>query len=417
MVQTNPVPTGVMTPFGAQTAIFWFRRDLRTNDNTGLAYAFQKHQKVVGVFIVPPEVSKRNFNALQLRQLQNVLDKLRQELKDLDSELVIIQQPAHQFFEAVQAAEVIWNKEYEPKTLHRDHAVSAILNQKGIHSRSFKDHVLLEPEEILKKDGSPYRVFTPYSRVWKQKISSNLLFNSEIQSKYNTEFPLGILRNYQETKDQIGLDKTSKLGFALRFGTVSIRALYQTSATISPSFVNQLIWRDFFTQLLYHFPQNSDAPYRKKFEWFEWDNNPERFEHWCQGTTGFPLVDAGMRQLRETGFMHNRVRMLTASFLSKNLLIDYRWGEQWFAQNLLDFDLASNNGNWQWAAGTGCDAAPYFRIFSPSLQLKKFDPDLKYLKKWLPSFFEGKYGAPIIDYKASREIALSKYASINPQIA
>ena len=304
----------------------------------------------------------------------------------------------------------------------------------------YKDQVIFSKEEVVKEDGLPYTVFTPYSNKWKsmltrgrgdylnsyptEKYLKNLFRHaaSELPSlasfgfSYSGQtFPMPVVDRelisiYDERRDYPGLDATSHLGIHLRFGTISIRQLASVAMILNPAFLNELIWRDFYQMILWHFPKvGNGRAFKEAYEKIKWRNDEKEFSCWCEGRTGYPLVDAGMRQLNQTGFMHNRVRMVTASFLCKHLLIDWRWGEAWFAERLLDFDLASNNGGWQWAAGSGCDAAPYFRVFNPSVQQEKFDPGGTYIKKWLPDFEELNYPAPIVEHAFARERAIRVY--------
>ena len=296
--------------------------------------------------------------------------------------------------------------------------------------------MIFEKDEVVKEDGKPYTVFTPYSKKWKsiltdyylqpyntKKYFNNFLKQSakEIISLEEMGFkPLGqtfpgnewqgsIIRNYKEQRDIPSVQGTSRLSVHLRFGTISIRSLAGEAGALNETFLNELIWRDFYQMILWHFPSVVSNAFKPAYDAIQWRNNDKEFEAWCNGTTGYPIVDAGMRELNETGFMHNRVRMIVASFLAKHLLIDWRWGEAYFAKKLLDFDLAANNGGWQWAAGSGCDAAPYFRIFNPYLQTKKFDPEFLYIKKWVPEFEELTYPQPIVDHKVARERCLQVY--------
>ena len=293
--------------------------------------------------------------------------------------------------------------------------------------------------EVLKSDGKPYTVFTPYSRRWKEKLQEKGIGHYASEDKtarllkcpqnpmpslpdlgfddFDVDFPAaqidhGLIQDYGATRDFPALQGTSRLGVHLRFGTISIRELVSASIDLGETFLNELIWRDFFMQIIGHFPHVVDRPFKKQYENIRWRNDEKEFERWCQGTTGYPIVDAGMRELSQTGFMHNRVRMITASFLVKHLLIDWRWGEAWFAEKLLDFELASNNGNWQWAASTGCDAVPYFRIFNPETQQQRFDPKGEYVRKWVPELGTASYPRPMVDHKMARERALSAYKNL-----
>ena len=426
-------------------AVFWFRRDLRLNDNTGLFHALNSGFPVLPVFIFDTEILEKlnsksdarvTFIHSQIEKINDKLIKTGNSLKVFhDKPLTAFQKLTNDF----EVAAVYTNTDYEPYAIKRDKEVEQFLKQKGVGFQSFKDHVVFENNEVVKDDGTPYTVFTPYSRKWKQ------LFDSSEKREYPSEncmhgflkakpfdFPelqeIGfqqseikipemnvseqLIKNYAENRDLPALDATSKLGVYLRFGTVSIRDMTRIAQNLSEVFLNELIWRNFFSNILWHFPHVENKAFKPKYDFVQWRNNENEFEAWCRGETGYPLVDAGMRELNETGFMHNRVRMVTASFLVKHLLIDWRWGEAYFAEKLLDFDLASNNGNWQWAAGCGCDAAPYFRVFSPYAQQKKFDPEAKYILKWVPEFGTVKYPQPIVNHNLARERVLNVYKQV-----
>ena len=423
-------------------AVFWFRRDLRLNDNTGLFHALNSGFPVLPVFIFDTEILEKLNSKSDARvtfihsQIGKIYDKLQKTGSSLkvfhDSPLTAFQKLTNEF----EVAAVFTNTDYEPYAIKRDKEVEQFLNEKGIGFYSYKDHVIFEHNEVVKDDGTPYTVFTPYSRKWKQ------LFDSSEKREYPSEncmhgflkakpfdFPelqeIGfqqseikipemniseqLIKNYAEKRDLPALDATSKLGVYLRFGTVSIRDMTRIAQNLSEVFLNELIWRNFFSNILWHFPHVENKAFKPKYDFVQWRNNENEFEAWCRGETGYPLVDAGMRELNETGFMHNRVRMVTASFLVKHLLIDWRWGEAYFAEKLLDFDLASNNGNWQWAAGCGCDAAPYFRVFSPDAQQKKFDPEAKYILKWVPEYGTFGYRQPIVDHAFARDRVLKVF--------
>jgi deoxyribodipyrimidine photo-lyase len=329
------------------------------------------------------------------------------------------------------------NEDYEPMAMKRDESIKNLLIKKNINLKSFKDQVIFAKNDVLKKDKKPYTVFTPYKNTWlanlkPQDIASVKIKNlerlalklepqkmvdikdlgfkfSEVKNSVKS-IRKKIINEYKEKRDFPGLDATSRLGLHLRFGTVSVRKCVQVAYhSDEHTWLSELVWREFFMQILYHFPHVENGPFKEKYKKIKWRNNQREFKQWCAGKTGYPLVDAGMRELNETGFMHNRVRMVCASFLVKHLLIDWRWGEQYFAQKLLDFELSANNGNWQWVAGTGCDAAPYFRIFNPETQLKKFDPDFIYIKKWLSDFGTVDYPEPIVDHREAYNRALLTY--------
>ena len=422
-------------------ALFWFRRDLRLDDNHGLFKALQSGFKVLPIFI---------FDTLILDKLENIEDarvqfilqqisQLNKQLKPVGSGIKVFHDtPANAFnqlIESYQVKSVYLNKDYEPYARERDAEIEALCDKNNIEFKAFKDQVIFEESEIVKDDGKPYTVFTPFSKKWKKALNDSYLSAYNYQEfaenfyQINTQTPtleeIGFkpsaikipkpkleterLQTYADNRNTPEKDATTKLGIHLRFGTVSARQMVKKALATSETFLNELIWREFFMQILFHFPHVEKGNFRSKYDQIAWRNNEEEFEKWCQGKTGYPLVDAGMRELNATGFMHNRVRMLTASFLTKHLLIDWRWGEAYFAGKLLDYELASNNGNWQWAAGTGCDAAPYFRIFNPTAQQKKFDPKAKYIKKWIPEFEDFGYPQAIVDHKMARERALSTY--------
>jgi deoxyribodipyrimidine photo-lyase len=331
---------------------------------------------------------------------------------------------------------VVCNEDYEPYALERDAEIKKLLAEKGVGFESYKDQVIFAKDEVTKDDGTPYKVYTPYSRKWLSHFEEKPLvhFPSEdflhhcvqkIQPSCNLEdlgfskspvaqpevlFNEKVIDHYEATRNFPALNQTSRLGTALRFGTVSVRKVVKKAASrINNTFLKELIWREFFMQILWHFPKTPTQSFKPQYERIEWRNNEKEFAQWCAGETGYPLVDAGMRELNQTGFMHNRVRMLVGSFLCKHLLIDWRWGEAYFAEKLLDYEMSSNVGNWQWVAGCGVDAAPYFRIFNPTEQIKKFDKELLYIKKWVPHFQELEYPQPIVDHKMARERCLNTY--------
>lgn len=425
-------------------AVFWFRRDLRLEDNRGLYHALQSGYPVLPVFIFDTEILGRLEEKTDRRVtfITAALEELNRKLVAAGSSLEIYHStPAVAFRNIMQEFEVravFTNTDYEPYATERDGQTAATLKAAGIPMHSFKDQVIFEKGEVVKSDGTPYTVFTPYSRSWKKNLAAKELeplpsesltgnFQKREPSKIPSPEELGfisapalspvpsvseeIIRNYHLTRDIPSLEGTTRLGVHLRFGTVSIRSLVRTALTLSETWLNELIWREFFMMILWHFPHVADNSFRKKYDNITWRNNEEEFDRWCNGMTGYPIVDAGMRELNETGFMHNRVRMITASFLAKHLLIDWRWGEAYFAVKLLDYELASNNGNWQWAAGTGCDAAPYFRVFNPAEQTRRFDPQMLYVKRWVPELNSPSCPAPIVDHAMARQRALATYSS------
>lgn len=422
--------------------IFWFRRDLRLLDNHGLYKALILGNRVLPVFIfdqeildpLPAQDKRVVFIHQQVTLLQQSIQKHGGNLQVFYGRPL---QVIHELVKEHNIKALYTNHDYEPYAIDRDLQVGNFLKEKGIAFHTFKDQVLYEKSEIVKNDGNPYVVFTPYSRQWLKKMqeegvpnfpSADHLHNllqverTAIPSltqmgfeKLDVDFPLpeinpSQLKQYEETRNFPGLDNTTRLGIHLRFGTMSVRDCINTAQKYSSVWLNELIWREFFMQILWHFPRVEKSAFRAEYNRLNWRNDPDDFEKWCKGETGFPLVDAGMRELNETGFMHNRVRMVVAGFLTKHLLIDWRWGEAWFAEKLLDFELSSNNGNWQWAAGSGCDAAPYFRIFNPSEQLKKFDKAGDYVKRWVPEYDTLSYPEPMVDHPFARQRCLKVYA-------
>ncbi|MEQ9425479.1 MAG: deoxyribodipyrimidine photo-lyase [Cyclobacteriaceae bacterium] len=423
-----------------KVTIFWFRRDFRLFDNAGLHYALKDEFPVQPIFIFDTEIldELEDKKDARVEFIHQEIDRLNKELKDHESSIdVRIGKPLEvwkDLLEDYNIGRVYANKDYEPYTRERDKAIYDLLEENGIKFIGKKDQVIFEKNEVLKEDGDPYVVYTPYSKVWKNNLSDFYLksYPSEEIPNWNKvahEMPSlkkvgfepagiafpdrkaddDIIQNYHKTRNIPGIDGTTRLSLHLRFGTISVRELTRKAMDLNHKYFNELIWREFYMSILWHYPQIVDNNFKKKYDTVEWRNNEEEFEKWCNGKTGFPIVDAGMRELNETGYMHNRVRMITASFLTKDLLIDWRWGEAYFAKKLLDYELASNNGGWQWAAGTGVDAAPYFRIFNPTSQQEKFDPKFKYIKKWVPEFETDEYVKPIVDHKMARERTLGVY--------
>lgn len=429
----------------APIAIHWFRRDLRLNDNHALYGALTSGQKVLPVFIFDTDILGRLEDKRDAR-VQFIYDRvqvLKRDLEQMGSSLLTFKGNPLEAFQKITSQYVIGgvyaNRDYEPEAIKRDELIKSYLEGKGIAFTTAKDQVFFEAEEVVKDDGSPYTVFTPYSRKWKQKMeaaavphfSSEALANNFLKvdplpypglealgfQSTLVEIPAlyidrDIIRNYAATRDIPSIKGTTRLGLHLRFGTVSIRELIKIASEEGTHFLNELIWRDFFSALMSAFPYVVSGSFRKPYDFIEWRNDTEEFEQWCRGETGYPLVDAGMRELNRTGFMHNRIRMVTASFLTKHLLIDWRWGEAYFALKLLDYDMASNNGNWQWAAGTGADAAPYFRVFNPALQMQRFDPDSRYVRMWVPEWGTSGYPTPLVDHTMARERALAAYKKV-----
>lgn len=422
--------------------IFWFRRDLRLTDNAGFYHALKSGKPVLPLFIFDTEILDKleDKDDARVTFIYQSLVEMDQKLKQLSSSMLIKNSSPKEAFTALLEEytidTVFTNQDYEPYATERDSEIGKILADKGSKFLTFKDQVIFERDEVVKEDGSPYTVFTPYSRKWTALLSEFYLKPFPVEKylnnllKVNLDFPslqsIGfefsmikipkneykhIIADYAKTRDFPFLEGTSRISVHLRFGTVSIRDLaMEANKSAEKTWLNELIWRDFYAMILWHFPQTADHAYKPDFDKIQWRNNAHEFQAWCKGETGYPLVDAGMRQLNTIGWMHNRVRMVTASFLSKHLLIDWRWGEHYFGRKLLDYDMSSNVGGWQWAAGTGTDAAPFFRIFSPAAQTKKFDPELKYIKKWVPEYLDPfKYPAPIVDHKEARERCLAAF--------
>jgi deoxyribodipyrimidine photo-lyase len=419
------------------TTLFWFRRDLRLEDNAGLYYALRENNTVLPVFIFDTEI----LNSLEEKADRRVdfihqsLQILKQQLEEQGSSLLILYGNPTSLYEKLNPKAVYTNHDYEPYARERDEKIGSILSGKGIDLKSYKDQVIFEKNEVAKDNGEPYTIFTTYSRKWKAALNkfyvksypSEKYFNNfrkikplpfpELHDigfqKTDAVFPqrtirASVIADYDKQRNFPALSGTSRLSVHLRFGTVSIRKLVQLALRKNETWLNELIWRDFYHMILWHFP-HVEKSFKRSYDRIEWRNDPAEFETWCEGRTGYPIVDAGMRELNATGFMHNRVRMITASFLTKHLLIDWRWGEAYFAEKLIDFDLAANNGGWQWASGSGCDAAPYFRVFNPELQTQKFDPNLVYIKKWIPELETDAYPKPIVEHKFARERVLRTY--------
>ena len=422
--------------------IFWFRRDLRIDDNRGFFEALNAGLPVVPVFIFDPLILKQFSNPKDARLsfIHHCLTGLDAEFRKYNSRLQVYFSSPEVIFGQLSAKYAIQtvytNTDYEPVAIQRDLQIEKLLQTKGIEFRSFKDQLIFHQNEVVKTNGTPYTVFTPYRKKWKEMLamqpircyeSEQLLANlKHLTSDYFPElheigyeaqsisfpapdFNRHLIEDYARMRDFPAERGTSRLGIHLRLGTVSIRKLTLFAQQHSQVFLNELIWRNFYMDILWHFPHVVEKAFKPAYDFIPWRNDEHEFERWCTGQTGYPLVDAGMRELNETGFMHNRVRMVVSSFLTKHLLIDWRWGEAYFASKLLDYELASNNGGWQWASGSGCDAVPYFRIFSPDLQTKKFDPELKYIRQWVPEFETSSYPKPIVDHAFARIRAVETY--------
>ena len=416
-------------------SIFWFRRDLRLHDNTALNQALKSGKPVLTIFIFDNEIieglaeddSRLNFIYSNLSSLNNKLKAYGSSLKVFKGQVTDVWKSLLRDYDV---SGVYINRDYEPYARERDLRLEKLLKSNDISLKTFKDHVIFEPDEVLKDDGMPYTVFTPYKKKWLKtydRVTTNDLENSAAFYKAIYDFPtkyslgikdtdvcvpvydLDVISSYADFRDYPAVKGTTRLGPYLRFGVLSIRSLLLMKGEESETFTSEIIWREFFIQILYHFPHVVTRNFKSKYDRVKWINNIREFELWKKGMTGYPIVDAGMRELNETGYMHNRVRMLTAGFLCKHLLIDWRWGEAYFASKLIDYELASNNGNWQWAAGTGCDAAPYFRIFNPMTQAKKFDTQLEYINTWIPELNTFAYPKPIVVHEMARERALNAY--------
>ncbi|TRX27601.1 deoxyribodipyrimidine photo-lyase [Flavobacterium franklandianum] len=421
-----------------EITFFWFRRDLRLEDNIGLFHALQSQFPVIPLFIFDEAIlDSLPKNDARVGFIHDSLSKINVKLQAFGSFLLVKKGKTHevwqQLIQEFDIKEVFFNKDYEAYAIKRDWAICELLTSNKINSFSFKDQVIFEEKEITKSDGLSYTIYTPYKNKWLEKYNSMAPVQEYDASdkfsnfhKNNFVFPtleqigfeqstikviphnLKNVTNYHETRDFPALDATSHLSPHLRFGTVSIRKLVNWAAKKNDVFLSELIWREFFMQILFSFPKVVSHNFKSSYDGIQWRNDEEDFKHWCSGTTGYPMVDAGMRELNETGYMHNRVRMVVASFLCKHLLINWQWGEAYFAQKLLDFELSSNVGNWQWAAGTGCDAAPYFRVFNPEIQLKKFDEKGIYIRKWIPEFDLG-YCKPMVEHAFARDRAIATY--------
>jgi len=426
------------TVIDQQSVLFWFRRDLRLQDNAGLYHALKENTAVLPIFIFDTDILDNLEDKADARVefIHLALERMQEELTAAGSSLYILHGKPVDIFQALKPKAVYANHDYEPYARKRDEQVKNLLDKQNIPFKTFKDQVIFEKEEVTKDDGKPYTVFTPYSRKWKSTLRpeqyksfpSETLFDHFKKTK-PLKFPSlsdigfepsgiafperkirqSIIEQYHQQRDIPSVNGTSRLSVHLRFGTVSIRKLVQLALKKNDTWLNELIWRDFYHMILWHFPHVNTKAFKPAYDHIQWRNNEEEFNAWCEGKTGYPIVDAGMRELNTTGFMHNRVRMIVASFLTKHLLIDWRWGEAYFAKKLLDYDMAANNGGWQWAAGSGCDAAPYFRVFNPYLQTDKFDPEKKYIKKWVPEVGTSAYPKPIVDHAFARDRVLRVY--------
>lgn len=430
------------------TALFWHRRDLRIDDNKGLFEALKQNEIVHPIFIFDKSIlDKLPKNDQRILFIYQEIESLKKSYQNLGSDLwVYYGEPSEiipKIVQELKCSSVYFNNDYEPYALQRDQEIQVSLNNIKIEFIGNKDHVIFEKNEVLKDDGKPYTIFTPYSRKWKanlkeedlreysiEKHSGNLVQKQQekalitleemgFESKVLHDFPdriakNEILKNYHLSRNFPAVKGTSKLSLHLRFGTISIRKLALIAREQNETYLNELIWRDFYQMIIFHFPKSAENSFKTQYDKIIWEKNEVHFDAWCTGKTGYPIVDAGMRELNATGFMHNRVRMVVASFLTKHLLLDWRLGAAYFAEKLLDFELASNTGGWQWAAGCGCDAAPYFRVFNPLAQQEKFDKSFEYIKKWVPEFGTSSYPEPIIEHKFARERILRRFnAALN----
>lgn len=427
-------------------SVFWFRRDLRLEDNVGLYHALNSDYPVLPIFIYDTDILKK----LESKHDRRV-DYIHQSLENIDKKLskhksrlkTYYGKPFEIVKELIDEYDVqafYCNRDYEPQAIERDTEIYEYLKKYDIPFKAYKDQVIFDKNDILKKDDTPYMVYTPYAKQWRKKLTKkdyksvepnlgNFIANktsdihslkdigfekTEIQFT-NPQLDAEIIDKYDKQRDYPAKKGTTQLGIALRFGTISIRQCVAFALQHNQTWLGELIWREFFMQILYHYPHVVNKSFKAKYELIEWRNNETEFQKWCEGETGYPIVDAGMRELNETGYMHNRVRMIVASFLCKHLLIDWKWGEAYFAAKLDDYELSSNNGNWQWAVGSGCDAAPYFRVFNPTTQTEKFDKDMKYVKEWVPEYNTKEYTDPIVEHKFGRERALKEYAKATKQ--
>ena len=421
--------------------IFWFRRDLRLEDNTALYFALQENKSVIPIFIFDTTIlNQLEKDDARVTFIHQQLVAINNQLQTIGKSLAVFYgEPLEIFSKLIsenKMESVYANHDYEPAARKRDKSINDLLKSHQIAFKTCKDQVIFEKSEVVKEDQNPYVVYTPYAKKWKEKLNTTTISNYPSETLLDKIIPhnysflnlenIGfipstitlpiynisekLVANYEATRNFPSISGTSLLGIHLRFGTISIRKLVKYAQSFpNPTFLNELIWREFFMQILWHFPHTVHKSFKEKYDQIQWDNNEINFQKWCEGKTGYPFVDAGMRELNATGHMHNRVRMIVASFLCKHLLIDWRWGETYFANKLLDYEQSSNVGNWQWAAGSGVDAAPYFRIFNPTEQIKKFDAEWKYIKKWIPELDTLDYPKPIVEHKVAREKCLITY--------
>ncbi|MCB0761180.1 MAG: deoxyribodipyrimidine photo-lyase [Flavobacteriales bacterium] len=420
-------------------SIMWFRRDLRAEENRALTEALKGSEKIVPLFIFDTNILQHlEPNDRRVSFIHDALQRLRKTFQEHGSDILVVhgkpKEVFNKLFASLPVRTIYTNRDYSAYALSRDEQVGVLAKSMGIRFKSFKDHVMFEPQEVLKKVGTPFLVFTPFSKAWKARLEEHPMDEipparlANLQS-FTSQLPaleqLGfedqhidstppyiapkLLKKYKENRDFPGIPGTSKISVHLRFGTYPITRAFRLGAEHSPKWFDELIWREFYQMVMYHFPESAKMELKAAYRRIPWRHDEEMFTLWTEGKTGYPLVDAGMRELKETGYMHNRVRMVVASFLVKHLLIDWRWGERYFARELLDYELASNVGGWQWATGSGCDGAPYFRVFNPTLQQERFDPDMKYIRKWVPEIDSAQYPAPIVEHSFGRDRALEVY--------
>jgi len=424
-----------------KTTIHWFRRDLRIKDNTALFHALSQNNNVQCIFIFDENIiNELPKNDHRISFIYDTLVNINYELNKYGTSIKIFKGDPIDVFKKIildnEINSIYFNKDYEPYTINRDNSIEKLLSKQNIKVKSYKDHVIFEEKEITKDDNKPYTIYTPYSKKWLKKIHETKITeyniipflnnfkknkNLNIKSREELDFIKSdtlvydfnstdeIILSYEKTRNYPFIEGTSKVGPYLRFGLISIRTLVLKSINKDITYLKELIWRDFFSQILFNFPNVINSSFKNKYDNIKWENNEHFLNKWKNGETGYPIVDAGMRELNNTGFMHNRVRMITASFLCKHLLIDWRFGEAYFAEKLFDYELSSNNGNWQWAAGCGCDAAPYFRVFNPYTQQEKFDKGFNYIKKWVPEYNSNKYAKPLVNHKEARIKAIEHY--------
>jgi len=424
--------------------IFWHRRDLRFADNAGLAAALQSGHPVLPLFIydqtilekLPPDDARLTF-------IFDQVERLAHEAREAGGGFLARYGKTEAVFEALlkayDVAAVYTNEDYEPYATERDAVIAKLVEKHGAEFKAFKDQVIFAKDEVLTKNGKPSKVFGAYSKAWQAKVtpddfkphpSARLFKKENLASPQKGDAsrptlkemgferheqwtppahlpPAKVVENYDQVRDLPAEKRgTTRLSVHLRFGTVSIRQLMQQAQELNNKLLNELIWRDFFMMLLWHFPNTATEAYDPKMRHLPYRDDEAQYRAWCEGRTGYPLVDAGMRQLNATGYLHNRARIATAGFLVKQLFIDWKLGEHYFSEKLLDYDMSNNVGNWQWMAGTGAVAAPWFRVYSPDSQQQQYDPDYEYVKQWVPEFGTDKYPAPIVDHKFGRERAL-----------